>query len=100
VAHEYGHNVQQEAGLLGHSSRALPTELNADCLAGTWAKWADAQGRLDAGDLQEALDAALAVGDFDYISPQHHGTPQERRDALETGMKSGSPSACDTFLKK
>jgi predicted metalloprotease len=100
VAHEYGHNVQEENGILKGQTRALPTELNADCLAGTWAKWADAQGRLDSGDLDEALNAALAVGDFDFISPQHHGTPQERRDALETGMKSGSPSACDQYLKR
>jgi predicted metalloprotease len=100
VAHEYGHNVQQELGLLGSRTRALPTELNADCLAGTWAGWANAQGRLDAGDLDEALNAALAVGDFDYLSPQHHGTPQERRDALETGIKATSPAACDTYLKR
>jgi predicted metalloprotease len=100
VAHEYGHNVQQESGILGGRTRALPTELNADCLAGTWAKWADAQGRLKAGDLQEALNTALAVGDFDFLSPQHHGTPQERRDALETGLKSGNPSACDTYLSR
>jgi predicted metalloprotease len=73
-------------------------ELNADCLAGTWAKWADAQGRLDAGDIQEALDAALAVGDFDFLSSQHHGTPEERRDALMTGLRSGRPPACDPYL--
>lgn len=98
IAHEYGHNVQQESGVLAGHTRALPTELNADCLAGTWARWDDAQGKLDSGDIQEALDAALAVGDFDLLSPQHHGTPQERRDALLTGLRSGSPSACDRYL--
>jgi predicted metalloprotease len=98
VAHEYGHNVQQERGILAGRTRALPMELNADCLAGTWAKWADAQGRLDAGDIQEALDAALAVGDFDFLSSQHHGTPEERRDALMTGLRSGRPPACDPYL--
>jgi predicted metalloprotease len=49
-------------------------------------------------DVQEALDAALAVGDFDYLSPQHHGTPTERHDALQTGLSSGSPQACDKYL--
>jgi predicted metalloprotease len=98
VAHEYGHNVQQEGGLLAGRLRALPTELNADCLAGTWAKWDYGQGKLQPGDIQQALDAALAVGDFDYLSPQHHGTPQERRDALLTGFRAGDPPACDKYL--
>jgi predicted metalloprotease len=99
IAHEYGHNVQQESGTLAGRSRALPTELNADCLAGTWAQWAYGKGQLDAGDMQEGLDAALAVGDFDILNPQHHGTPQERRDALLTGFRAGSPSACDRYLR-
>jgi uncharacterized protein len=98
VAHEYGHNVQEELGTMDGHLRALPIELNADCLAGTWARWAYGKGELNARDAQEALDAALAVGDFDVLSPQHHGTPQERRDALLTGMRSGSPSACDEYL--
>jgi predicted metalloprotease len=99
VAHEYAHNVQQENGMLGGTTRVLPTELNADCLAGTWASWAYGQGRLDPGDAQEALDAALAVGDFDFLSPQHHGTPQQRRDALLTGYDKGTQSACDPYLQ-
>jgi predicted metalloprotease len=98
VAHEYAHNVQQESGILAGRTRALPTELNADCLAGTWARWEYGKGSADRGDIQEALDAALAVGDFDFLSPQHHGTPIERRDALLTGLRSGSPSACNPYL--
>jgi len=78
VAHEYAHNVQQESGILTGGGRALPTELNADCLAGTWMRWAYGQGRLDPGDVQEALDAALAVGDFDLLSPS---TTARRRSA-------------------
>jgi predicted metalloprotease len=100
VAHEYAHNVQEESGILVGRTRALPTELDADCLAGTWASWAYGQGQLDSGDVQEALDAALAVGDFDFLSPQHHGTPQERRDALLTGLRSGKPAACDQYLTR
>jgi predicted metalloprotease len=100
VAHEYAHNVQQESGILAGRTRALPVELNADCLAGTWARWDYGQGKLDPTDIQEALDTALAVGDFDFLSPQHHGTPQERRDALLTGLRSGSPPACDRYLMR
>ena len=100
VAHEYAHNVQEEAGLLAGRTRALPTELNADCLAGTWARWEYGKGKLTDADVQEALDAALAVGDFDYFNPQHHGTPKERHDALQTGMQSTSTSACDQYLQR
>jgi predicted metalloprotease len=98
VAHEYAHNVQQESGILAGHEWALPTELNADCLAGTWARWDDVHGWLHPGDMKEALDAALAAGDFAFLSPEHHGTPQERRDALLTGFRSGKPSACDPYL--
>jgi predicted metalloprotease len=99
VAHEYGHNIQNEDGVFNGRMRALPTELNADCLAGTWAHWNNDQGRMQPGDLEEALDAALAVGDFDFLNPQHHGTPLERRDALLTGYRGGTPQACDGYLK-
>jgi predicted metalloprotease len=98
VAHEYGHNVQQENGTLAGRTRALPVELNADCLAGTWSQWEYGHGRLTDGDVQQALDAALAVGDFEFLSPQHHGTPQERRDAVLTGFRGANPSACDQYL--
>jgi predicted metalloprotease len=99
VAHEYGHNIQQESGVLAGRVRALPTELNADCLAGTWGHWAYGQGKMDDAGVKQVLDAALAVGDFDFLSPQHHGTPQQRRDALLTGFRSGSPPACDPYLQ-
>jgi predicted metalloprotease len=98
VAHEYGHNVQQESGILAGRTRALPTELNADCLAGTWAAWDYGQGQVTSAQVKEALDAALAVGDFDFLNPQHHGTPQERRDALQTGLDGGGRAACDRYL--
>ena len=100
LAHEYAHNLQQELGIFNHSvtPKARPYELHADCWAGTWANSAYQQGRLEQGDLEEALDAALAVGDFDFGNAQHHGTPEERRDALLTGYRSGDPSACSTYL--
>jgi uncharacterized protein len=98
VAHEYGHNVQMELGELGRSIFAMPTELNADCLAGTWTAWEYGQRKISSDDVQQVIDAAEAVGDFDFVSPNHHGTPQQRRDAVMTGIKSGQPSACDTYL--
>ena len=100
VAHEYGHNVQQERGVRGNPYRALPTELNADCLAGTWTHWEYGQGKITDADVQQVLDTALAVGDFEVTSPQHHGTPQQRRDAVMTGLKDGHDSACDTYLRQ
>ena len=56
-------------------------ELQADCYAGTSAKSAYDENRLEDGDVQEALDAALAVGDFDTDNPGHHGTPEQREQA-------------------
>jgi uncharacterized protein len=101
VAHEYGHQVQAELGLFQQYGSALPTmafELQADCYAGTWAKSAYQENRLEDGDLQEALDAALAVGDFDAGSPGHHGTPEQREAAWYSGFQSGDPSTCSEYL--
>jgi uncharacterized protein len=100
VAHEYGHNIQQELGVFDNrvTTAAKPYELQADCLAGTWANSVYKQGHLEPGDLEEATNAALAVGDFDFGNAQHHGTPQERRQALLVGYRSGNPSACARFI--
>jgi predicted metalloprotease len=103
VAHEYGHEIQDELGLFDKYGQRLPTmafELQADCYAGTWAKSANDAHRLEDGDVQEALNAALAVGDFDTGSPGHHGTPEQREDAWTTGFEAGSPSSCDTYLTR
>ena len=102
VSHEYGHQIQNELGLFDRYGQDVPTmafELQADCYAGTWAKSAYDENRLEDGDLQEALDAALAVGDFDTSDPQHHGTPKQREDAWTTGFESGDPSACSSYLQ-
>ena len=102
LAHEYAHNLQQELGVFDNrvTATAKPFELQADCLAGTWANSVYEQGELEPGDLEEATNAALAVGDFDVGNAQHHGTPQERRAALLTGFRSGEPSACARFLPR
>jgi uncharacterized protein len=101
VAHEYGHQIQDELGLFQQYGQQLPTmafELQADCYAGNWAKSAYDEKRLDDGDVQEALDAALAVGDFDASDPGHHGTPEQREQAWYAGFESGDPSTCNQFL--
>jgi uncharacterized protein len=100
LAHEYAHNLQYELGIFDNSitASAKPYELQADCLAGTWAHSVYEQGLLEPGDLKEATNAALAVGDFDVGNAQHHGTPQERRDALLVGFNRGEPSQCSQYL--
>jgi uncharacterized protein len=103
VAHEYGHQIQDELGLFDEYGDQLPTmafELQADCYAGTWAQNAKQENRLEDGDVQEALDAALAVGDFDSANPGHHGTPEQRADAWNSGFEAGDPSACDQYLQQ
>ena len=101
VAHEYAHQVQDELGLFQQYGQQLPTmafELQADCYAGTWAQSASEENRLEDGDVQEALDAALAVGDFDAGNPGHHGTPEQREEAWTSGFQSGDPSSCSEYL--
>ena len=101
VAHEYGHQIQDELGLFQRYGQQLPTmafELQADCYAGNWAKSAYDERRLDDGDVQEALDAALAVGDFNANDPGHHGTPEQREQAWQDGFQSGDPETCSQYL--
>jgi predicted metalloprotease len=100
LAHEYAHNLQQELGIFDNrvTESAKPFELQADCMAGTWANSVYEQGLLQPGDLEEATGAALAVGDFDVGNGQHHGTPEERREALLAGFDSGEPSVCSRYV--
>jgi predicted metalloprotease len=100
VAHEYGHNVQEELGFFRQGRRlaAKPFELQADCMAGSWGDSVYRAGKLKPGDVEEALSTAKAVGDFEYLSPQHHGTPDERRAAWLRGYRSGDPSVCQEYV--
>ena len=100
LAHEYAHNLQQELGIFDNSTgpSARPYELQADCWSGSWANSAFEQGALDRADLDEILNAALAVGDFDVGNQQHHGTPEERRAAVLDGFESGDPSVCRRYV--
>jgi uncharacterized protein len=103
IAHEIGHHVQNLRGLLGRGeSASVDIELQADCLAGAWAKSADARGLLEAGDLDEALNAASAIGDDTIqrktqgrVQPETftHGSAAQRSSALRRGY-TGGPQAC------
>lgn len=123
VAHEYGHALQDQLGLLdraqqdpkGPESGGVKIELMADCFAGMWAKDAsttkDKNGKtllkpLTQKDIDSALSAASAVGD-DHImektqgrvSPENftHGTSEQRRRWFMTGYESQSINSCNTF---
>ena len=102
VAHEYAHNLQQELGIFDNraSNAAKPYELQADCMAGSWAYSVYEAGELQPGDLEEATNAALAVGDFEVANADHHGRPEERREALLLGFESGDPRECARYLPR
>lgn len=120
VAHEIGHHVQT---LLGISERvhaaqrrsnereanamSVRMELQADCLAGLWGHHAErTRGILEAGDVEEALNAASAIGDDrlqrqagGYVTPDSftHGSAAQRQRWFNRGMQSGKLESCDTF---
>lgn len=120
VAHEVAHHVQNELGILGQANAiraqsseadsnaiSVRLELQADCLAGIWAKGAQAQlGALEGGDIEEAVEAARAIGDdtlqrgAGQVPMPHtftHGTSEQRSRWFATGYRSGEIAACDTF---
>lgn len=102
IAHEVGHAVQNERGLLGRGTDSIHVELQADCLAGAWAKDADRRKLLEVGDIDEALTAARAVGDDTlqretqgYVQPEKwtHGSAAQRSAAFSKGYAGGA-AAC------
>jgi len=97
VAHEYAHNVQNELGIFQRvtGSPAEPTELQADCMAGAWAKDAAQRGVVSADDENVAEVTAWLVGDNAIDSPGHHGTPEERQEAFTAGY--GALSSCWSY---
>lgn len=119
VAHEVGHHVQTLLGIneqvmslrsqLGKkefNKYLVRLELQADYLAGVWAHYAERMNLLEQGDLEEALNAASAVGDDriqkstqGYVVPESftHGTSEQRKRWFYKGFKSGDLSEGDTF---
>jgi predicted metalloprotease len=116
VAHEYGHHIQTVLGVSDEVQRlsqedpsrrndlSVRQELQADCLAGVWAR--SAQSDLEEGDIEEALSAASAVGDDRIqqatqgrIDPESwtHGSSEQRVAWFTTGYRSGNVDDCDTF---
>jgi predicted metalloprotease len=122
LAHEVGHHVQtllgteeqvrsaqQRASESERNALQVKMELQADCYAGVWAKNADtARHILEQGDVEEALQAASAVGDDTiqkrtqgYIVPDSftHGSAAQRMSWFKKGLDTGSVQACDTFSR-
>lgn len=113
IGHEVGHHVQNLLGTMDKVHRAGNTnalsvrlELQADCYAGVWANYAQKKGQLEAGDVEEALRAASAVGDDaiqkraqGYVVPESftHGSSKERMQWFTRGFQSGNMRQCDTF---
>jgi uncharacterized protein len=120
VAHEVGHHVQNLLGIADkvqqarmqsseEESNALSVrmELQADCLAGIWAKEADATKHiLEQGDVEEALNAAAQIGDDrlqrksqGYVVPESftHGSSEQRVRWFKTGLQANDIRSCDTF---
>ena len=101
VAHEYAHNVQFELGFYelqdpGDGVKAF--ELQADCMAGLWGNAVYRAGRYDDRDVEQAISTAQAAGDFDYGTAEHHGTPDERREAWLAGFRTGDPANCRRYV--
>ncbi len=121
IAHEIGHHIQNIMGTSDKVQQArrsarneaqanqysVRLELQADCYAGVWANHADGENRiLEAGDVEEAMRAASAIGDDalqkqaqGYAVPDSftHGTSKQRKHWFNQGLTMGDVNKCDTF---
>ncbi|PQZ51479.1 flagellar biosynthesis protein FlgM [Ochrobactrum sp. MYb15] len=119
ISHEVGHHVQNLLGILPRFNQmrqqmneaqanqmSVRVELQADCFAGVWGYYTDRKGILEAGDLEEAINAAHQIGDDTlqkrsqgYVVPEsfNHGTSAQRAKWFQRGFESGKIESCDTF---
>jgi hypothetical protein len=119
IAHEVGHHVQNQLGILEQVSAAqegvstrdanelsVRLELQADFLAGMWAHHAGRLGVLEPGDINEALGAASAIGDDrmqrqarGHVTPDSftHGSSAQRVRWFKRGIETGNVGQCNTF---
>jgi uncharacterized protein len=120
IAHEVGHHVQNLLGIADKVTQArmqapeteandlsVRMELQADCLAGVWAKSADDSAQiLEAGDIEEGLNAASAIGDDrlqkrskGYVVPESftHGSSEQRVRWFKRGLETADMNQCETF---
>jgi predicted metalloprotease len=122
IAHEVGHHIQTLVGISDkvHAARnqlseaeanklSVLQELQADCFAGVWANHANSTRQLlEAGDVEEGLNAASAIGDDTlqkqsrgYVTPDSftHGSSAQRVEWFKVGLASGDMDQCDTFRR-
>ncbi|MBJ6134168.1 zinc metallopeptidase [Ochrobactrum sp. Q0168] len=119
LAHEVGHHVQNLLGILPKFNQmrqqmnevqanqmSVRVELQADCFAGIWGYYTEQKGILEAGDLEDALNAAHQIGDDTlqrrsqgYVVPEsfNHGTSAQRAKWFKRGFDAGKLESCDTF---
>lgn len=120
VAHEVAHHVQNQLGIMAKVQAAqqrssereanalsVRLELQADCLAGIWANFANRERKiLEPGDIEEGMNAAAQIGDDTiqkrsqgYVVPEGftHGTAEQRVRWFRTGLQTGDLKQCDTF---
>jgi predicted metalloprotease len=109
-AHEWGHHIQY---LSGYDAAVYPNqlgqvfnvqlELDADCLAGVWARSEVDAGKATRDDLRNAMILAYATGDPEgssLLTPDAHGTSEMRLGAFLSGLDLGRPKACDREMLK
>jgi len=118
IAHEIGHHVQNQLGLMGDrqgfsggaserskNAQSVRIELQADCFAGVWGHSAQQRGALDTKDIDQGLAAAASVGDDrlqkqaqGYAVPESftHGSSEQRVRWFKTGLSTGDLRRCDT----
>ena len=123
LAHEVGHHVQTVLGISEQvqtlqqrvtkrvtkkeaNALQVKMELQADCFAGVWGHFMEKRGIIEAGDLEEALKTATAIGDdrlqkeaTGRVVPDSftHGTSLQRLNWFKKGFKSGNPNVCNTW---